>query len=876
MIRVRKGSVTLSTNNGSRLAGVLHPLKNGLLLLLLLCGHVALGSLLPNPRITSLFPAGGQQGTTVVVTVQGIDLNEVRELIFSHPGITASIHPPENDNASSDHGFHFDVTISPDVPADVYEVRALGRDGLSAPRLFRVGDLPELISDGHNTSPAQAMTVPVNSVVNSPRVDGPTVHYYEIPCEAGKRILIRCDARGIDSRMMPVLEVWSPQGGHLATARATKTRPAQVEFIPPNDGPARVTVRDITYRGGDASPYRLEVSTRPVVSGVWPPMATPGSTATFTLYGIGLPNGKAVEGMDGADRLQEIQIPISIPRDPIPFSQSALSHRFGLPEVAVSGFEYRLPGDAPAADPVWISAALAPVLLEQEPNNSAESAQPLSLPCEVAGRFQMGDNADWYTFHARKGEAISIRLFSERLNLPTDPQITLYRIQQDDQGKIQPRQVSVADDLIPAGQTAPFHSSTLDPELVFTAEEDGLYAILARNLAPGNATNSMSTYQMLVRPASPDFRIIAAFKELGRAPANESPQRAQAPILRRGGTLPIIIQVHRIDGFSGSIDVQVEGLPAGVEAPTLTIPSGASEGVLVLSATTNAEPWIGPITITGSARIGETEQRHNALPSSVHWERRDAGDPASARVLKNLIVSVTDELAPVSLKFASPSLLKTCRGATTTVSIEIEPHTEIKGNMTLDLRGLPVGQYPLDKLPRVEVGADATAAGLSFQIKPDLPPGDYPCYAVLTTKAIHTPRSASDSEPSKNPVEVDVYLASPPLVLRVAATPIVVTSPSSVTGAPGEAIDVPVRLERRYGFDGDVAVEILFPEGTSGVQAEPVTITSAETEKNLRIQVSQNASPGQIAARIVTRGTFGGQEFKSEQPLTLEIRPATP
>ncbi|MBC7965654.1 MAG: hypothetical protein H7Z17_06970, partial [Fuerstia sp.] len=45
---------------------------------------------LPQTRITSVFPPGGQQGTTVDLTVGGgTDLDELDRMVFAHPGITA-------------------------------------------------------------------------------------------------------------------------------------------------------------------------------------------------------------------------------------------------------------------------------------------------------------------------------------------------------------------------------------------------------------------------------------------------------------------------------------------------------------------------------------------------------------------------------------------------------------------------------------------------------------------------------------------------------------------------------------------------------------------------------------------------------------------
>ncbi|HKI36133.1 MAG TPA: hypothetical protein VKA46_30025, partial [Gemmataceae bacterium] len=67
---------------------------------LLLCGSAVAqaqlpGSLLPNPRLSTLVPAGGKAGTVVEVTFTGTDLEDPESLLFSHPSIKAEpIIPP--------------------------------------------------------------------------------------------------------------------------------------------------------------------------------------------------------------------------------------------------------------------------------------------------------------------------------------------------------------------------------------------------------------------------------------------------------------------------------------------------------------------------------------------------------------------------------------------------------------------------------------------------------------------------------------------------------------------------------------------------------------------------------------------------------------
>src|SRR5271165_3787077 len=68
---------------------------------LLLCGSAAAqpqqpGSALPNPRLSTLVPAGGKAGTVVEVTFTGTDVEEPQSLLFSHPSIKAEpvVTPP--------------------------------------------------------------------------------------------------------------------------------------------------------------------------------------------------------------------------------------------------------------------------------------------------------------------------------------------------------------------------------------------------------------------------------------------------------------------------------------------------------------------------------------------------------------------------------------------------------------------------------------------------------------------------------------------------------------------------------------------------------------------------------------------------------------
>src|SRR5450631_3712582 len=86
------------------------------------------------PRLNSIFPCGGKQGTTVDTVIAGGELTDATGLYFSHPGITAKPAGPGK----------FKVAIAKDVPLGPYDVRVITPLGLSNFRAFVVGDVAEV------------------------------------------------------------------------------------------------------------------------------------------------------------------------------------------------------------------------------------------------------------------------------------------------------------------------------------------------------------------------------------------------------------------------------------------------------------------------------------------------------------------------------------------------------------------------------------------------------------------------------------------------------------------------------------------------------------------------------------------------------------
>lgn len=261
---------------------------------------------LPAPRLLTTMPMGGQVGTTFDVAVTGDNIEDAEALHFSHPGVAAV---PKRDDAGQPVPNKFVVTIAADCPVGIYEARVTARLGVSTARAFNVGDLPEVVRSKPNTSLETATSIAVNSITNA-AMTTKAVDFYRFEAKQGGRIVVDCAAKGIDSKLKPVLIVADENGADLMVER----RGGAIDFTAPKDGVYMVKVHDLTYNGGPHYFYRLALreaavgetvprlpETQAVGSFSWPPHGFSTAAATAEVE----PNNKHAQA-------QKISLPCDV------------------------------------------------------------------------------------------------------------------------------------------------------------------------------------------------------------------------------------------------------------------------------------------------------------------------------------------------------------------------------------------------------------------------------------------------------------------------------------------------------------------------------------------------------------------------------------
>src|SRR5262249_44632746 len=113
------------------------------------------------------------------------------------------------------------------------------------------------------------------------------------------------------------------------------------------------------------------------------------------------------------------------PNDPARLLRMDFTGRVEPQMAFLDGFEFRVRNAVGVSNPFLLTYAQAPVDVDNEANDTLETAQEISVPCEIAGRIEKKRDRDWYVFSAKKGEIYNIEVLSHRLGSATDMRFVL-------------------------------------------------------------------------------------------------------------------------------------------------------------------------------------------------------------------------------------------------------------------------------------------------------------------------------------------------------------------------------------------------------------------------------------------------------------------
>ena len=657
---------------------------------------------LPIPQLKNVFPCGARQGTSVEVEIGGANLDEAKKLYFSNPGITAElISDPAKPPA------RFKVTVGANVPVGDYDIRAIGKLGISNPRAFTVGDVAEVNEVEPNDSRDKANRVPLNCVINGRVNPVEDIDWYVFPAKKGQRVLIECRAWRLDSRLDGMMTLYNSAGKELVTSQDENIRDQKrdpfIDFDVPEDGDYYVKFSDFMYNGGVDDFYRLSIGTQPYLDFITPTGAKPGATASITFYGRNLPGGQKTDIKVNGRPLEKVVRDVVVPADPDAVTDMRFGELLRPADSRLDGMEVRVHGDTGTSNARLLVFSDLPQVMEVEPNDAHEKAQRLNVPCCVTGAFDAAKDVDHYVFSAKKGEKFAIEVDSERIGSPADPDMEI----SENDGKIIN---SVQDTGENIGQLR-FPTNTRDIVYDFVAPKDADFTLRLEHAYQQVQGGAQYQYRLQIqKDAPPDFRLVCV-------PTHDIHIDTHA--VYQGGRQRLDVLVWRTNGFDQSITVEAHNLPAGVTAEPIVIAPGVKWGSLVVTAAADAPIDEKELEVVGTSARGDEKLVRKARGGVIVWDT--VNTPAISRMTHSILLAVREK-TPYSVAVA-PTEMVIKQGDPIQLNVTAARREDMPS--AIQLNGAGVELPPGLTIPTTTINAGQTETKLTVATTDQLKPGVY-------------------------------------------------------------------------------------------------------------------------------------------------------
>jgi hypothetical protein len=612
------------------------------------------------PMITHTTPVAVQRGTTTEVTVEGqMNFQGAYQMLVLGGGIEAEVLPAPKEKETPGQkpqvkSVKLKLKVAPDAALGVREFRLATALGISSLGQLVVVDEPVVQESGKNATLAQADAVAIPCVVCGKIKAAEAVGCFKFTAKAGQTITLEVFGARLEDKIHdlqkhldPLVVLLDADGREVAANDDYLFSDSLLSYTIPKDGAYFVQIRDAKYDGDPRWVYAMRVTDRPFASHVYPIAANPGHTVVVEPF--------------GSAKLMQPKITVTAP--------------------ATSGIhELQLTVGGRITNPVAFYVTDLPIFLEQEPNDTPEQANRVTIPVAINGRISKRRDVDHFIFHATKGQAIRCEVKARRFGTPLCSSLDSFLEILNAKGQV----LQANDDDI--GK---------DSGLVFTPPADGDYVVRIRDL--NSKGGDSFVYCLEIDYARPDFSLRC---DPGKA------------MIGPGSSTAWYFQVTRQNGFAGSVEVQIAGLPAGVSASPLTILPSMTQGVVILTADEKAKVSAAMVRVTGRSKEPVLERTATVseeiyLPGGGRG-RFEARMPAVAVTEPSDILRVEVSPKTISLK----------PGEEVKLDVTIQRRSDYDKSVSLDVLLRHLGTIYGNPLPpgvTIEEGKSKTLIGTGSQ-----------------------------------------------------------------------------------------------------------------------------------------------------------------
>jgi hypothetical protein len=334
---------------------------------------------------------------------------------------------------------------------------------------------------------------------------------------------------------------------------------------------------------------------------------------------------------------------------------------------------WELPMGESVTNPAPVVVSDLPVFTELAAgNNTPAAAQHVSLPVGITGRVESESDIDCYSFAAMKGERFSFEVVARRQQSALDSHLRVL----DTTGK----QLTLNDDMRIGKRN--FADSLVEN---WTAPADGTFVIEIRDLHLRGGADFV--YFIRATRSLPRFELFIDTDKTQLTPGT-------------GGA--IFVRAERKNGFTGEIQLGIEGLPKGVEASCGRILGDkGQDGCIVLNAASDVTMMLANVQITGKATQAADDDEPLEI-TAVASPYQETYQPGGGRghwpaEIHTISIGEASDIVAVTLSEYDVRLKP---GESKKIDVKIERAEGFDKNVTLDVTYNHLNSVYGDSLPQ--------------------------------------------------------------------------------------------------------------------------------------------------------------------------------
>ena len=249
------------------------------------------------------------------------------------------------------------------------------------------------------------------------------------------------------------------------------------------------------------------------------------------------------------------------------------------------------------------------------------------------------------------------------------------------------------------------------------------------------------------------------------------------------------MQVNRIDGFAGPIQLRVDGLPEFVQCGGQELANSQNRAILFLQAKEDAPAWHGPIRVVATYELNGQPIETSARVGTLVWGTGDRNQsiPVS-RMTREMMVSVVDcEPEPIQVTRNAAETLRTSRGvAAFEIPVNLTRRLEFNAAYASNATGLPGEIKPAGPVQFAENGNEGKLV-LNLA-NANVRPGSYRIWLQgdLTYKQARNPQAITQAQERQKQVEA---WTAEWQAKKDSATALLAEEPAKIAAADKKAIE---------------------------------------------------------------------------------------